>query len=117
MMGMYLTQVATTRCGLCDSDGCSVAPGGIELLPMTRELELNRDGTVVMKPMTGWTTHKVAGIAVLLRIEYIESPQEFAEKHKALQLALTAPQCLELAEALTKAGKSLLEKHPGEPSH
>lgn len=78
-------------------------------------IETNSEGNILLRPVTGWTTHFVAGMFGLLRIEYVESPQEFEGTHRSLQLALTAPQCLELAEALTKIGKSLLQSPTGKP--
>ncbi len=83
---------------------------------MPINVETNNEGNIVIRPVTGWTTHFVAGIVGILRIEYIENPQEFEATHKSLQLALTAPQSLELAEVLNKLGKSLLQSpQTGEP--
>ena len=81
---------------------------------MAHDFELDDNGNIRMRPVTAWTTHLIAGIAALLRIEYVESPEEFEERHKVLQLALTAQQCLELAESLSNTGKQLLHIDPSQ---
>jgi hypothetical protein len=83
-------------------------------------LEKDNDGNVITKPVTGWTTGTLAGIAVLLALEYADSPLELETGHsKSIQLALSAQQSLELAERLTKLGKSLLEdqSHSEKPAN
>ena len=75
-----------------------------------KPFETDSDGHIVTKPVTGWTTASLAGVSVLLAIQYAETPQALeTEDSKQIQLVLMPQQCLELAEALKKAGKSLLE--------
>jgi hypothetical protein len=75
-----------------------------------RQLEKDSNGDIITRPVTGWTTGTLAGIAVLLVLEYAESPQELETGHsKSIQLALSVQQSLELAERLRTLGKRLLE--------
>ena len=83
-------------------------------------LETDSNGDIITKPVTGWITAPIAEIAVLLAIQYVETPEELETGNsKQIQLVLMPQKCLELAEALTKAGKSLLEdqSHSGKPAN
>jgi hypothetical protein len=76
---------------------------------MAQHLETDEKGNVMLKPVTGWTTGPVAQIAVLLAIEYVETPEELETGgRKSIQFVLTPPQCLELAEVLARQAKRLL---------
>lgn len=82
---------------------------------MTPQFELDENGEVVMKPVTGWKIAPVAGIAVLLAIQYVETPAELETgDSKSIQLVLTPQKCLELAEVLTRVAKRILEPQPGQ---
>ena len=54
----------------------------------------------------------MAESAVLLAIQYIETLEEFESGGQSIYFALTPPQCLELAEKLTKLAKLVLEPNP-----
>ena len=86
---------------------------------MSPDLELQKDknGNIVTKPVTGWITGTLAGIAVLLAIQYAETPEEIPNPGKQIQLALMPQQCLELAEKLTTLAKRVLEDRSGKPPH
>lgn len=84
---------------------------------MNSELEKNRSGNVVIKPIIGWEIAPVAEIALLLVVRYAESPEEFQRGGKSVQFGLTPQQALQLAEALTKTGKSLIEPQAGKSLH
>jgi hypothetical protein len=72
-------------------------------------LETDGMGNVITKPVTGWSTVPVAGIAVLLAVRYVDTPEELERgDSKSIQLVLKPQQCLELAEALKKLGTVLL---------
>jgi hypothetical protein len=84
---------------------------------MDDELRRDRDGNIIVFPVTGWIAGKVAGISVLLAIQY-ENPGQFETSDKQVQLVLMPQQALELAEVLTRVGKSLLEPPQAEePRH
>jgi hypothetical protein len=80
---------------------------------MDNDLELNNDGNIKLRPITGWAIHVAAGILGILRIQYVENQQELEGTGKSLQLALTAQQCQQLSEALTRLHKRLLESQTG----
>jgi hypothetical protein len=74
--------------------------------------EADQSGNVKLKPIIGWEIGPVAGISLLLAIQYAESPQEFQTGGKSVRFVLTPEQALLLAEKLQKAGKSLLQPTP-----
>ena len=82
---------------------------------MSIQLETDRNGQIIAKPVIGWTTATVAGMSVILAIRYIETLAEIETGGKSLQLALTPQQCLELSETLTRLAKKNLQAHPGTP--
>jgi hypothetical protein len=82
---------------------------------MDSNLEKDQDGQIILRPVTGWTAHQVAEILALLKIEYIESPEEFEGTHKSFQICLTAQQCLQLAETLQRANASIVAKKGNDP--
>jgi len=86
---------------------------------MSPELELHKDknGNIATNPVTGWITGTLAGIAVLLAIQYPQTPEEIANPSKQIQFALMPQQCLELAEKLTTLAKRVLEDQSGNPPH
>lgn len=70
--------------------------------------ETDSDGALVTRPVLGWATVPVAGIAVVLQIQYSEKPDDIDKGGQSLQFVLTPPQCLELAEILTTQAKRIL---------
>lgn len=64
---------------------------------------------VITKPVIGWIAAPMAGIAVLLQIQYIDSEAELGTKGKAIQFSLMPQACLDLAELLTTQANRLLE--------
>ena len=83
-----------------------------------QQLAKDSDGNIITKPVTGWTTGTVAGIAVLLAIQYAETPEELEKGHsKQIQLTLTAQQSLELAEKLTTLARILLADQSRSTKH
>ena len=82
---------------------------------MPSEFETDKNGNIITKPVTGYTIGPVAGMAVLLAIEYVESPAELESgKSKRIQLILTPQQTLEIADVMTRRAKSLLQPASGE---
>lgn len=77
---------------------------------MIGPLETDDEGKIIMKPMTGWTTVPVANTAVLLAIRYADTQEELERgDSRSLQLGILPAQCLDLAEALTKLARKLLD--------
>jgi len=72
------------------------------------DLEKDREGNIVTKPITGWKVGTPFGSAVLLAIEYIEGPQQ----RKSIAFVMNPQQCLELVEVLKKASNKILEDLP-----
>jgi hypothetical protein len=76
-----------------------------------RPLNLDKQGNIVTKPVAGWQFHAVAESSVLLAIEYLDSPEQMRTMEgEMIQFVLTPPQCLELAEALTRSAKRILDE-------
>jgi hypothetical protein len=71
--------------------------------------ELDENGNVVLKPVTGWTTAPVAEVAVLLQIQYEDGPEDIGTDGKRIQFVLKPQACLEIAESLTKQARRLLD--------
>jgi hypothetical protein len=46
---------------------------------MADHLETDTSGNIITKPAIGWATTTVAGMAVILAVEYIETPEELEE--------------------------------------
>lgn len=77
------------------------------------ELEKDENGNVITRPVTGWLTSPAGGIAVVLGIQYAESPADIERGTcKHIQCILLPQQALELAESLTTQARRLLEPHP-----
>jgi len=76
---------------------------------MPSDFETDDAGNLVLKPVTGWTSAEVAGIGVLLAIQFADTPAQLEKDEcSRLQLYLTPQQCLELSERLTKLARHLL---------
>lgn len=81
-------------------------------------LELDKEGNIVTRPVLGWTTAPVAGMAVLMKLDYAERPEDIKTGGKSLQAILTPHQALELAETLTKQARRILDApKPVDPAH
>jgi hypothetical protein len=80
-------------------------------------IETDAKGMVVTRPVLGWTTAHAPGIAVILQIRYSDRPADVRTGGKSLQVVLTPPQCMELAEALTKNAQQILNSKASSPSN
>jgi hypothetical protein len=72
-------------------------------------MKADKAGNLELKPLTGWKIAEVAGIAVVVSVEYANSEQDF--EHGVFQeipLVLTVEQCFELAAGLKKNADLLL---------
>jgi hypothetical protein len=68
---------------------------------------------VILKPMTGWEIRHVAGMLMILGIEYSDSQDELDKGlNQTLPLVLQPALALEFAEALKKWANKLLAETP-----
>lgn len=72
-------------------------------------LEKDDQGRVRLRPIMGFAVGPAADIAVLLALQYIENPGEFETGGQVIGFLATPHQCLEIAEALTRRAKQLLD--------
>jgi hypothetical protein len=80
-------------------------------------LELDEAGMIIIRPVLGWIAAPVpTETTVILRLQYAEIPAEVKTGGRTLQVALTAPQALELAEILARQGRIAARVPPG-PTH
>lgn len=71
---------------------------------------LNEDGNVIIFPLTGWVITTAMESAVLLRLEYAETPAALKMGDlSALQLIANPQQTLDLAISLTKTARRILD--------
>jgi hypothetical protein len=70
----------------------------------TSQLKTGKDGLFITQPVTDYSTHDVYASAILLRVEYVESQQEYETgiRHQ-VQLLLTRQGALDVSEILRKA--------------
>lgn len=73
------------------------------------KLETNAAGEVVLRPVMGWTTSPIAGTAILLRVNYAETPPELQTGGRHIQFAMTPEQALELSQTLTSLAHRILQ--------
>jgi hypothetical protein len=76
--------------------------------------DTDAEGNIITKPVVGWATRPVAGMAVLVQIQYADTPEQLENLEKGcsrIQLVLTPQQSLELAETLTTQAKRIMT-HP-----
>lgn len=85
---------------------------------MTWKTEAN--GNVAVSPVGGWQIAAFAGMGVVLRLDYIKDAAAMATMtvSESEQFVLTAPQALELAEALrVRAEAAMLPPQNGGPAN
>ncbi len=81
---------------------------------MENELICDANGDIITCPVAGWTITTAADIAGILAVRYATTPVELeTEAYQQIQFVLTAAQCLEIAEALTRLGTFL--QNPTKP--
>lgn len=68
------------------------------------------EGNVITNPVMGWTTLPVVEMAVLLQIQYAETPERLETGCRRIQLVLTPLQCLELAQRLTRQARRVFDQ-------
>lgn len=81
------------------------------------QLIKNENGDVVTQPVTHWGIAPAADMNVLLAIAFVNSQEALEkEEYRQVQLLLTPQKCLELAEALTRQAKRLMESSERSPN-
>jgi hypothetical protein len=70
---------------------------------MIDRLKLDKRGKIITQPVTGYALSHLAGIGVLLSVDYVDNPRklETGEPRRA-QLALTAKKAQQLGESLNR---------------
>ena len=88
---------------------------GRDALPLSKP---DLSGTVIAKSVKGWTVANAAGDDVLAAIDYGATPKELVSgDSESIHFILTAPQCLDLADALIRAARNVLRsRSTGTPS-
>jgi hypothetical protein len=77
------------------------------------EFKTDDNGNVILKPMTGWEMRHVAGMLMILGIEYSDSPEELEKGlSRTLPLILQPALALDFAEALKREASNLLAATP-----
>lgn len=76
---------------------------------MSLRLKKDKDGNIVTCPITGWGITSVAGVSLILTLEYVETETQLERgERRQLQTLLTPSMALEFAEALKRAANGLL---------
>jgi hypothetical protein len=70
--------------------------------------ETDAAGMIVTRPILGWATCPVQGMAVILLLRYSENPQDIDSGGRSLQTVLTPQQCLDLSNELTTQARRIL---------
>ena len=77
------------------------------------EFKTDKDGNVILKPMTGWEMRHVAGMLMILGIEYADSQDELEKGvSRTLPLVLQPALALDFGEALKREASKLLAATP-----
>jgi hypothetical protein len=80
---------------------------------VTPQFETDLEGNIITKPVVGYTMSPIAGMFVLLAVQYSDSPEALERgENRQIQFALMPQQCLEIAEALTRQAKRLIGPAP-----
>lgn len=80
--------------------------------------DVDEKGNIVVKPLMGWDIAPAMDMAVIARLIYADKPADVGREGQTLQLILTPPQALELAEVLQRAAHRLMSApKPGAPGH
>jgi hypothetical protein len=86
---------------------------------MVDQLKLDKRGNIVTQPVTGYSLSHLAGIGVLLSVDYVDNPRKIGTgEARRVQLALTAKKAQQLGQSLQRVANRLLEPPPsGTRSH
>ena len=82
-------------------------------MPIPEQFEIDGNGNVITKPLTGWRGATFAGMGIVIALHYAESIEALESgDSKTVQLVMKPQQCLELAETLTRLANSVLKEPP-----
>jgi hypothetical protein len=80
---------------------------------MVDRLKLNKRGNIIAQPVTGYELYYVAGIGVILSVDYVDNPRELKTGvTKRVQLALTPKKAQQLGESLQRVANRLPDPRP-----
>lgn len=81
---------------------------------MAIKIQTDEHGNAILLPMTGYEIGTVAGMSLMVVIEYAETREQFKSgERKTLQAILYADQALEFAEELRWRAAMLLAPNSG----
>jgi hypothetical protein len=70
---------------------------------MVEQLKLDKRGNVITQPVTGYELFYLAGIGVLLSVDYVDNPRKLITgEARRVQLALTPKRAQQLGESLQR---------------
>lgn len=82
---------------------------------MSIKLQTYPDGNIVAYPMTGFELRTAGETALLVVIEYVETPEQLESgERKTLQTTVLPQQALDFAETLKRSATLLLASDSGE---
>ena len=65
------------------------------------DLQKDANGNIITNPLTGWTTVMVGGSSLLVAIQYVDHPEQFANGgYHQVQIVMTPEQALLIADQL-----------------
>jgi hypothetical protein len=80
---------------------------------MDERLKLDRRGNVITQPVTGYELSYLAGIGVLLSVDYVDNPRKLTTgEPRRVQLTLTPHKAQQLGESLQRVARRSLEPPP-----
>ena len=80
---------------------------------MVEQLKLDKRGNVITQPVTGYELSYLAGIGVLLSVDYLDNPRKIGTgEARRVQLALTAKKAQQLGQSLQRVANRFLEPPP-----
>jgi hypothetical protein len=100
---------------LSDALSCLCGISRISSGELNVQLKTDADGKVTLHPVTGWTTGLIAGMEILMALEYRSHPMEDPEREALLQLGLSVPQAKALAETLNALVTRAIHPEPNQP--
>ena len=77
------------------------------------EFKTDENGQVILNPLTGWELHHIAGMLMILAIDYAENQDELEKGvTRRLPLVVSPALALDLAVALQRSASKLLAEAP-----
>jgi hypothetical protein len=74
------------------------------------EFKTDGNGNVILKPMTGWEMRHIAGMLMIVGIEYADNQDELERGvSQTIPLVLQPALALDFAEALKREARKLLD--------